>query len=95
MHVRERNRCWTEQNVRCAWHENLILEQYFAPVLDTPSYVSANGFRWPSEQRADAATRQPPDDGLYSSEAKEVPIVVWSKIGFWCAVTGVVVLLLW
>jgi hypothetical protein len=95
MHVRRRNRCWTEQNLRCAWHENLILEEYFQPVLDTPSYISASGFRWPANQRSDAAARPLADDGIYLSEADEVPIVVWSKIGFWCIVAGVIVLLLW
>ena len=35
-----------------AWFENRILEKYFAPVLDTPSYVSRTGHRWPPAQRA-------------------------------------------
>ena len=35
-----------------AWTENLILEKYYAPVLDTPSYVSRTGHRWSPEQRA-------------------------------------------
>jgi hypothetical protein len=95
MHVRRRNRCWDEQNFVCAWHENLILEEFFQPVLDTPSYISAGGFRWPAEQRANAAARPRAGDGMYLSEADEVPIVVWSKIGFWCIVAGVIVLLLW
>ena len=40
-----------------AWRENLILERYFAPVLDTPTYASPHGNRWPPEQRADLANR--------------------------------------
>ena len=38
-----------------AWHENLILERFFAPVLDMPTYASPNGNRWPPEQRANVA----------------------------------------
>ena len=56
-HVQWRNRMWTEGNVPAAWQENRILETYYAPVLDTPSYISASGHRWPAEQRADAAAR--------------------------------------
>jgi hypothetical protein len=94
-HVSRRNRCWEEQNFRCAWRENLILEEYFQPVLDTPNYISAGGFRWLPDQRADAAARESADGEMYLSEANAVPIVVWSKIGFWCIVAGVIVLLLW
>ena len=40
-----------------AWRENLILERYFAPVLDTPTYASPQANRWPPEQRADLERR--------------------------------------
>jgi hypothetical protein len=95
MHVRRRNRCWAEQNFHCAWHENLILEEYFQPVLDTPSYVSPTGFRWTAEQRGDAQTRRAADNRLYMSQADDVPILVWPKPAFWCVVAGMIILLLW
>jgi hypothetical protein len=39
------------------WHENLILEKYFAPVLDFPTYSTGAGAKWPAEQRANAERR--------------------------------------
>ena len=57
LHVQERNRQWDAGNPTAAWFENRILEKYFAPVLDTPSYVSRTGHRWPAAQRADARAR--------------------------------------
>ncbi len=57
LHVQERNRQWEAGNVVTAWRENRILEKFYAPVLDTPSYVSPTGHRWPDQQRTDAAGR--------------------------------------
>ena len=57
LHVHERNRRWEAGDMAAAWSENLILEKYYAPVLDTPSYISRTGHRWPAEQRADAEQR--------------------------------------
>ena len=54
-------------------HENLILEKYYAPVLDTPSYVSAQGHRWPASQRADAEARIGPGFMIYVSDAQDYP----------------------
>ena len=56
-HVRQRNAAWAAGDIATAWRENRILEQFFAPVLDTPTYASKLGNRWPGEQRADAALR--------------------------------------
>ncbi len=72
-HVQWRNRMWTEGNVIAAWQENRILEIYYAPVLDTPSYISASGHRWPAEQRADAEARAAEAAG--SRLASEQPYV--------------------
>lgn len=94
-HVRRRNTCWSEEKFRCAWHENLILEEYFAPVLDTPTYISATGLRWAPEQRADAERRLGGDDAAYLSEADEVPIFTWPKPSFWLVLSIPMVLLLW
>ncbi len=45
-HVQERNEQLAAGDVGAAWKENRILEKYYAPVLDTPSYVSRAGHRW-------------------------------------------------
>ena len=55
--VQERNEQWTANDVVAAWRENRILEKYYGPVLDTPSYVSRTGHRWSPGQRADAEAR--------------------------------------
>ena len=90
VHVRARNRCWTENNVPCAWRENLILERYFAPVIDTPSFVSATGHRWPEAQRADAERRlrEPVAQNLIVRD--ETLIVTWPKPAFWTAVAVII-----
>ena len=56
-HVRARNDAWERGDVARAWGENLILEKYFAAVLDTPSHISKSGHRWHNDHRADAARR--------------------------------------
>jgi hypothetical protein len=56
-HVQARNQAWTAGDAATAWHENAILERWFAPLLDTPSYVSRTGHRWAAEQRADVEAR--------------------------------------
>jgi hypothetical protein len=92
-HVDERNGMW-EHNVLAARHENLILEKYYAPVLDAPSYVSATGHRWAAEQRASAESRIGPGFMIYVSEANVYPIFTWPKWSFWLAImAGVAVCL--
>ena len=56
-HVRRRNAAWSAGDIQLAWRENRILERFYEPVLDAHTYASANGNRWPEEQRADAASR--------------------------------------
>jgi hypothetical protein len=56
-HVQRRNEAWNKGDVALAWRENLILERFFAPVLDVPTYASASPHRWPAEQRSEAASR--------------------------------------
>ena len=76
-----------------AWSENLILEKYYAPVLDTPSYISRTGHRWPAEQRADAEQRlgsARSAAGSYESRADVAEgrhfIRTWSPAVFWVVV---------
>ena len=91
-HVQRRNRLWTAGQASAAFAENLILERFFAPVLDTPSYVSKTGHRWPPEHRADAESRarQSPSAGGYVSDAHTYPIFAWSPAVFWAGVVALV-----
>jgi hypothetical protein len=104
LHVQLRNRQWTAGNFAAAWQENLILEKYYAPVLDTPSYVSKTGHRWPDAQRVDAQQRAAAgsSDGgrVYESMADAAEghhfIRLWSRTVLWgvAALSIVVILLL-
>ena len=89
-HVQERNRQWTAGNVEAAWQENRILEKYYGPVLDTPSYVSQTGHRWPDGQRVDAEGRRSGAAVPYVSAANPYPIYPWPPVVLWLAalVTG-------
>lgn len=78
-HVRSRNTV----NGPDAWRENLILERFYAPVLDTPTYASPNGNRWTAEQRATLAATIHPHTPPYVSGAEPYPIVTWSRTVFW------------
>ena len=95
VHVRRRNLCWNDGDFRCAWHENLILEGYFAPVLDTPTYISKDPHRWPPAQRADLELREGHASIPYVSEADDPPIWTWPRWMFWTAIAVAVLLLLW
>lgn len=89
-----RNRCWDAGNVRCAWSKNMILERYYAPVLDTPSFVSAAGLRWPAAQRQDAQNRlSHPSTGVITVEDESI-IYTWSKRVFWGVVIAAIAVLL-
>ena len=78
-HVRRRNVTEPAE----AWRENLILERYFAPVLDTPTYASPQANRWPPEQRADLERRGGGVAMDFTSAAEPYPIVAWPKGRFW------------
>lgn len=87
-HVRARNRCWDQGDVGCAWRENLIAERYYAPVIDTPSYVSATGLRWPADQRDDARRRlrEASKGEPHAAATADSIIYAWPKPLFWAAV---------
>ena len=82
-HVQRRNELLAANDVNGAWAENLLLEKYYAPVLDTPSYVSRTGHRWSPEQRASVQSRAAGSDPAYVSTANPYPIVAWSRRLFW------------
>jgi len=93
-HVQERNRAWGADDQFSAWRENLILERFYAPVLDTPTFASRTPARWPAPQREDAAARIAADPGIYISRAAPYPIYTWSPIAFWSGVALVIVAVL-
>jgi VanZ family protein len=85
-HVQERNKRLAANDVAAAWRENRILERYYAPVLDTPSYVSATGHRWSAAQRADVESRdasQGSAPASYVSAANPYPIYAWPRALVW------------
>jgi VanZ family protein len=92
-HIRRRNADWTAGEYFRAWNENLILETFFAPVLDTSTYALPDGGRWPAEQRVDAARRAAeaaPSASPFVSDAQPYPIFIWPKPLFWGVVAGVI-----
>jgi len=88
-HVRRRNGAEVDE----AWRENLILERFFVPVLDLPTYASPNGNRWPPEQRADVANRAATNNS-FLSEAEPYPILTWSHATFWIGAWAIAFVLL-
>ena len=89
-HIQERNRAWGAGDPFTAWRENLLLERFFAPVLDTPTYASRVPARWPPQQRDDTAARVGTDPGIYISRAAPLPIYAWSPVAFWLSVAVVI-----
>jgi hypothetical protein len=87
-HVRRRNLSELSE----AWRENLILERFFAPVLDTATYASPDGNRWPAEQRADAAARAVPIPSFIST-AEPYPILDWPQTRYWGCVWAIATVL--
>ena len=94
-HVRRRNQHWDDGNLLAARQENLILEKYYAPVLDTASYISATGHRWPPEQRARAEQIPGPGFMIYESDALTYPVVTWPPSVYWLLITTAILLALW
>ena len=75
-HIRARNLAWPS-DPHGAWCENQILEEFYAPVLDAPSYVSATGHRWPESLKVEAEEKAAGDRAPYVSHAEQYPILVW------------------
>ena len=79
---RRRNESWQANDFAAAAGENRILERFFAPVIDTPSYAAPGIGRWPAEQRQDAEHRQPASVA-YVSRAEPYPLFLWPRRVFW------------
>ena len=82
-HVQKRNELLTANDAAGAWRENRILEKYYTPVLDTPSYISRAGHRWSAEQRAGVQGRVPVSSASFESAANPYPIYEWPRLPFW------------
>lgn len=93
-HVQKRNELLAANDPKGAWMENLILEKYFEPVLDTPSYVSRTGHRWSAEQRQSVQSLAPGNDPAFVSQANPYPIYTWSRAVFWI-VSIVIAMIVW
>lgn len=87
-HVQKRNEHLAGNDLAAAWQENRILEKYYSPVLDTPSYVSRSGHRWSPEQRADVAIRAGTAGAGYVSSANPYPIYAWRPGWLWAGTLG-------
>lgn len=87
-HVQKRNELLAANDAAAAWNENRILEKYYAPVLDTPSYISRTGHRWSAGQRADVQSRTGAPRPDYVSAANPYPIYAWPRILFWVVSIG-------
>jgi VanZ family protein len=97
-HVQRRNNLWSNGDVSGALNENRLLEEYFAPVLDAPSYVSRSGHRWVLEQQADAERRSMASAQhalpFVSQAQGGFPIFTWSRTRFRAASALLVLALL-
>lgn len=78
--VQQRNRAWDAGDAAAAWRENRILEKFYAPVLDAPTYAGAGGQRWPPEQRRDAEARAGAAPPRERAEYP-YPLYVWPRSG--------------
>lgn len=81
-HVQRRN----EGTGLNTWKENLILERFFDPVLQYPTYSTPSGARWPAEQRVNVEAQHGHDPAPYFSSANPYPIYTWSPMAFWTTV---------
>ncbi len=74
-HIQARNEAGNDPLTQ--WRENLILEKYFQPVLDFPTYNTPKGGRWPDEQRKNVGAVAAADTRPWVSRANPYPIYAW------------------
>jgi len=79
-HVQRRNQAWGAGDHSTAWRENRILEKFYAPVLETPTYAGAEGHRWPAAQREAAAAQAAAHGVPPAGEAYAYPLFVWPSL---------------
>ena len=76
-HVQRRNQALGAGDGAAAWRENRILERFYAPILETPTYADPSGHRWSVEQHAEAARLPGLDRAPAVSDAYPYPLYVW------------------
>ena len=88
-HVQQRNIAITDGDAMTAWYENVILEKYYAPVLE-------RGARLANDQRRDLEQRvhNVPSQGFVST-AHPYPIYIISRGMFWITVALAIAVVIW
>jgi hypothetical protein len=95
-HIRRRNEAAATGDLGTAWSENRILEEFFAPVLDFPSYAAPLSSRWAPEHHAQVEAALEAAPLRYVSDAPPLPIYTWNRAIVWSAVAVVTAMLaLW
>ena len=94
-HVQRRNEAAGAGDAFAAWRENEILERFFPPILDWPSYAASAPSRWPPAQREDFSNRASADERPYVSTAQPFPLFAWTRLAFWAFVGAALVAIGW
>jgi hypothetical protein len=81
-HIQARSVAFREGDLRTAFEENQILETWFAPVLDFPTYLTPETERWPPERKEAVAEKVVRRPEPFISAASPIPIYTWSRTGF-------------
>jgi hypothetical protein len=92
-HIQARSVAFRNGDLRTAFKENQILETWFAPVLDFPTYLTPETERWPPERKAAVAEKVVPGAEPFISDASPIPIYTWNRTGFAIAASVLVLLL--
>ena len=78
-HVQRRNQALSAGDMPEAWRENRILEQFYAPILDVPTYANLLGHGWSVEQRLEVEAQVGTDRGPAMIDAYPYPLYVWPE----------------
>lgn len=89
-HVERRNTAAAAGDAWTAWQENLILERYYRPVLES----GVPGSRWPDDQREQIRAAAAAGTRSYVSQAYPFPMYPWNRMWFW-GVTLSLIAALW
>lgn len=89
LRIRRRNACWAT-NIRAAWRENVILEKFYGPVLDTPAWDTPQASRWPPAQRSDLAQRLAKAPAApCDPEVPEPWLFLWPPVWLWIGAVAI------
>jgi VanZ family protein len=91
-HIQARSVAFRDGDLPTAFKENQILETWFAPVLDFPTYLTPETERWPPERKAAVAEEVVPGAEPFISDASPIPIYTWSRAAFTIAASALVML---